>query len=362
MSSCPCSAARSRCFAAASTSGRRPPPPALARTLPHLQRSRRHHPPLVAGAALPPSRSAAEVIAGVDLEAPGWSGGYGTGGKVWNSARVLCDWLADEAEPLGVRGAAVLELGAGTGLVGVVAAKLGAARVLLTDGGSESLLRLAKDNARRNVDPSSAVVRVCAYGWGPGPPPARGRGRRPLRSRPRQRLHVRARRARRPLRRRRRRHRRVPRRRRGAPAGGLPRASAPRPRRAPGRAPRGRLGRGPEPRRVRGDGGDARLARRGGGRPRPRLARPQADQHPQGAKSGERERGVAAMIEEREMRARARAVQSEIKERPASPFTVSRLRASVAPPAGGPGSTDPGVVARRRRPRPKLQTPPRRRP
>jgi predicted nicotinamide N-methyase len=171
MSSCPCSAARSRCFAAASTSGRRPPPPALARTLPHLQRSRRHHPPLVAGAALPPSRSAAEVIAGVDLEAPGWSGGYGTGGKVWNSARVLCDWLADEAEPLGVRGAAVLELGAGTGLVGVVAAKLGAARVLLTDGGSESLLRLAKDNARRNVDPSSAVVRVCAYGWGPGPPP-----------------------------------------------------------------------------------------------------------------------------------------------------------------------------------------------
>ena len=55
---------------------------------------------------------------------------------MWNSARVLCDWLADEAEPLGVRGAAVLELGAGTGLVGVVAAKLGAARVLLTCEGA----------------------------------------------------------------------------------------------------------------------------------------------------------------------------------------------------------------------------------
>ena len=51
----------------------------------------------------------------------------GTGGKLWLSAAVLCRWLS--SHPDVVRGADVLELGCGTGAVGLYAAALGASRV-----------------------------------------------------------------------------------------------------------------------------------------------------------------------------------------------------------------------------------------
>ena len=109
----------------------------------------------------------------LDIEAPGWSGGYGTGGKVWSSSAVLCRWLIENASALRIEGASVLELGAGTGVVGIAAAALGASRVVLTDGGSSSLLRLAKDNAARNmreedgpIDKAATTVTVVGYSWG----------------------------------------------------------------------------------------------------------------------------------------------------------------------------------------------------
>ena len=122
-------------------------------------------------------RAAATSSVGLDLEAPGWSGGYGTGGKVWSSSAVLTRWIEANANSLNLDGASVLELGSGTGAVGLAAAAMGAARVVLTDGGSESLLKLAKDNAARNKQPGGAIdpscdIHVAGYRWGGGKMPA----------------------------------------------------------------------------------------------------------------------------------------------------------------------------------------------
>ena len=130
-------------------------------------------------AAVPDVRpsSGAELLRRLDIDAPGWSGGYGTGGKVWSSSAVLCDWLVDNAAGLHLRGASVAELGSGTGVVGIACAALGASRVVLSDGGSKSLLRLAKDNAAKNaragnIDLDATDVTVCGYSWGAdGVPP-----------------------------------------------------------------------------------------------------------------------------------------------------------------------------------------------
>lgn len=54
--------------------------------------------------------------------------GDGLGARVWAIAHAFCRELA--AHPETVKGQDVLEIGAGTGLVGIVAAKLGAARVV----------------------------------------------------------------------------------------------------------------------------------------------------------------------------------------------------------------------------------------
>ena len=57
----------------------------------------------------------------------------------------------NNAAGLNLRGASVVESGSGTGVVGIAARRLGASRVILSDGGSKSLLRLAKDNAAKNA-------------------------------------------------------------------------------------------------------------------------------------------------------------------------------------------------------------------
>ena len=56
-----------------------------------------------------------------------------TGANVWGSGLALVDFLERHSEQLGLRGAAVLELGSGTGLVGMSAAALGARSVTLSD-------------------------------------------------------------------------------------------------------------------------------------------------------------------------------------------------------------------------------------
>jgi len=90
-----------------------------------------------------------------------------TGGRVWGSAAVLCQALSERASEL--RGQNVLELGCGTGAVGIFAAGLGAKRVMLTDGGSPVLLELAATNVHANRglwEANGAEVRVAAHSWG----------------------------------------------------------------------------------------------------------------------------------------------------------------------------------------------------
>ncbi|KAL3917928.1 MAG: hypothetical protein SGPRY_006208 [Prymnesium sp.] len=73
------------------------------------------------------------------------------GGCMWPCAPALCRWLAHEAEEGDwIRGARVLELGAGTGAVGLFCAGLGSRQVLLTDA-RQGLLPLQEANARRNA-------------------------------------------------------------------------------------------------------------------------------------------------------------------------------------------------------------------
>ena len=74
-----------------------------------------------------------------------------TGMSVWQGAEILCQYLtARPAARTAVRGRRVLELGAGTGLCGLVAAGvLGAAIVRLTDGDG-AVLRNLRGNVARN--------------------------------------------------------------------------------------------------------------------------------------------------------------------------------------------------------------------
>jgi predicted nicotinamide N-methyase len=56
----------------------------------------------------------------------------GPGGAVWDASVVLAQYLLAQREELALTGARVCELGAGCGVPGIAAAKLGA-RVTLTD-------------------------------------------------------------------------------------------------------------------------------------------------------------------------------------------------------------------------------------
>jgi len=92
-----------------------------------------------------------------------------TGGRLWSSAHVLCRFQERMVEQ--VRGSAVLELGCGTGGVGLFAAALGARNVVLTDGGPEAVLRLAQANVDANQglwisDESTTAVEVWPLAWG----------------------------------------------------------------------------------------------------------------------------------------------------------------------------------------------------
>ena len=66
---------------------------------------------------------------------------------VWDGAAPMATWLCENATTR-VRGKRVVELGAGPGLPGIVAAKLGAREVVLTDLASE--LELLRANAALN--------------------------------------------------------------------------------------------------------------------------------------------------------------------------------------------------------------------
>ena len=114
----------------------------------------------------------------IRIDSPGWSAGYGTGGKIWLSSKVLAEYLLKQEEEeeeeeafYNTNTRNVLELGCGTGYAGIFAAKYYEAKetktssLTLTDGGTEALLRLCEENARQNgIDD----VLACKYEWGEG--------------------------------------------------------------------------------------------------------------------------------------------------------------------------------------------------
>ncbi|XP_061090830.1 protein N-lysine methyltransferase METTL21A [Conger conger] len=88
----------------------------------------------------------------------------GVAAVVWDAAVVLCMYL--ELGQIELGGKAAIELGAGTGLAGIVAALLGA-RVTITD--REPALDLLRTNVRDNIPPDqqgAAVVSELTWGEG----------------------------------------------------------------------------------------------------------------------------------------------------------------------------------------------------
>ena len=79
-------------------------------------------------------------------------------GQVWMDAtELLCDYLSQYS---GLDKTSVLELGAGIGVPGLHAAKLGAQRVVLTDYHPRVLARLAHNCALNGLDESCTVERL----------------------------------------------------------------------------------------------------------------------------------------------------------------------------------------------------------
>lgn len=77
---------------------------------------------------------------------------------LWNGSRVVSEWLEDR--PAEVCGRAVLELGAGAALPSIVAASLGARRVVATDYPDPDIV----ETMERNVDENAALI--CPAGAG----------------------------------------------------------------------------------------------------------------------------------------------------------------------------------------------------
>ncbi|KAJ1456421.1 putative methyltransferase-domain-containing protein [Pelagophyceae sp. CCMP2097] len=127
----------------------------------------------------------------LDIDAPGWGRGYGTGAQVWPAAASLARWVAANVAPAEdasledrlvvkpaadrpveengiplLRNSSVLELGSGTGALGLwVGAALGAGRVTLTDKALKSL-RQGNIERNRHLFPNSADVRDVDFAFG----------------------------------------------------------------------------------------------------------------------------------------------------------------------------------------------------
>ncbi|KAI0937635.1 hypothetical protein AcW1_001532 [Taiwanofungus camphoratus] len=87
------------------------------------------------------------------------------GHYLWNASRAFASYL--DGHPDLYRGRSVLELGAGGGLPGIVAAKNGARTVVLTDYPDASLLENLVYNVQKNVPTQTlSQVHVKGYVWG----------------------------------------------------------------------------------------------------------------------------------------------------------------------------------------------------
>eukprot|EP00656_Telonema_subtile_P039576 TRINITY_DN44672_c0_g1_i2.p1 TRINITY_DN44672_c0_g1~~TRINITY_DN44672_c0_g1_i2.p1 ORF type:complete len:402 (-),score=104.91 TRINITY_DN44672_c0_g1_i2:235-1440(-) len=86
-----------------------------------------------------------------------------TGQMLWHGSNVLCKYLDTSHGRNAVKRRRVVELGAGAGLCGLIAAEAGAESVVLTDGNT-----LAVNLAERNVK-GNEKVRATRLDWGAGP-------------------------------------------------------------------------------------------------------------------------------------------------------------------------------------------------
>jgi predicted nicotinamide N-methyase len=82
---------------------------------------------------------------------------------LWNSGLQLADFIEGDGK-WDVRGKKVLELGAGTGLAGLVAARAGAEEVILTDYPAPEVVANIKKNVEKNIPED---MRVAKEGKGP---------------------------------------------------------------------------------------------------------------------------------------------------------------------------------------------------
>jgi predicted nicotinamide N-methyase len=89
--------------------------------------------------------------------------GTGVGVKLWPSATALCRWLRTADC---VCQCSILELGCGTGAVGIYCAGLGASQVLLTDAGTPALLELTQRNIDANQQQLTCIPSLMRYKWG----------------------------------------------------------------------------------------------------------------------------------------------------------------------------------------------------
>lgn len=85
--------------------------------------------------------------------------------EVWSGAYLMAEFLVSKEDL--VKGKSVLELGAGTGLLGLVCHDLGARRVVLTDC-CQQVLANAKSNIDSNAQHAGDAVRVSKLDWNCG--------------------------------------------------------------------------------------------------------------------------------------------------------------------------------------------------
>jgi predicted nicotinamide N-methyase len=90
---------------------------------------------------------------------------------LWNAGVQLAEFI-EEDEAWSVRGERVLELGAGTGLAGIVAGLSGSREVAISDYPAEEVLENIRLNVQRNVEPRRkkdagiGEVQVEGHEWG----------------------------------------------------------------------------------------------------------------------------------------------------------------------------------------------------